>query len=1264
MRPVAPMADCRIGARPFSRSTNRVRRGFGLVVAALAVVPTLAATPANPAEAATAADDDGQETVEALTAELDAASGGVLTVAIDPETELVSLLGSTAGTALTDASDAAPEDVATDFVDDYGAMFGDDSELLVDRVAEGLDGTTAVRFRQHIDGVPVLAGEVAVQLDPDGRVLSASGESVAELDADVDTTPTVTADEASATAIAMTAKDEGIDSAALTASDPQLVIYDPQLIGAADVSSIELVWHVDVATALHDVERMVLIDAADGTVTLEFSTREDAGITVCDNANNDTLDEGCVPARVARTEATSAPTGNVDVDRAYEHTRSTLAFYSEVLGRDSVDDLGMRIVSTVNYCPAERNCVTSPYRNAFWNGLQMVFGTGYAAADDVVAHELSHGLTQYTSGLFYYAESGAINESMSDVFGELIDQSDSTGGVDPDADKWLLGEQLPNGALRSMKTPSAPPANRSAAPDRMRSTFFSGSRSDAHGVHINSGVGNKAAFLITDGGTFNGQTVVGLGSFKAAQIYYRVQTSFLGPGSDYLDLYGALQQACISLIGGPAGITAVDCQQVTKAVTATEMHLAPVTAGARLTAPVCNAGAIAGETLFSDDMESGLGKWVTSASHPEARWGSYTGSSQSGTHSLHGPDVAVGPSSAPNRSTTSSLRMAAGLSIPIGTSYLRFDHSFNLEGNAGNTRFYDGGVVEYSIDGNNGPWVDAGSTLGIVNGYTGTLPVNNTLGSRPAFSGTSPGYQTTRIDLSSLAGRTNVMFRFRIGTDETVGADGWFVDDVSVHRCGQPAPPTEPRSASVSFADGTATVRWLAPASTGFPALTGYVVTPYVDGVAQTAIETNSTATTLTTTVTTTPPMREGARHTFTVAARNAVGVGPAALATGRFLTAIGPARLFDTRPGESPSALRAVAKAKVGGATVLEMNVAGLAGLTPAAGIAAVSLNVTATGASVPGFVTVFPCGTRPPVSNVNFAAGDTVPNAVIAPVSASGSICFFANTPVDLVVDINGWFSIAPGYTAAGPARVLDTRAGESPTALRAVPKTRVGGTSLLQVQESDLPGLTPTSDVSAVSLNVTATGAGVPGFVTVSPCGIRPSSSSLNFGAGETVANATIAPVSGGGDICIFSNTPVDVVVDINGWFSDDPGFTPSGPARVLDTRPGQSPDAVRAVSKVPVGDGNVLQVKVADLADLTPTDGVGAVSLNVTATGAAVPGFVTVYPCTTLGQVSNLNFGAGDTIANAVIAPVSASGMICIFANTPTDVIVDINGWFVA
>ncbi|MEO8267334.1 MAG: hypothetical protein ABI706_17680 [Ilumatobacteraceae bacterium] len=362
-----------------------------------------------------------------------------------------------------------------------------------------------------------------------------------------------------------------------------------------------------------------------------------------------------------------------------------------------------------------------------------------------------------------------------------------------------------------------------------------------------------------------------------------------------------------------------------------------------------------------------------------------------------------------------------------------------------------------------------------------------------------------------------------------------------------------------------------------------------------------------------------------------------------------------------SANALRQVTKAVIGGPVELRVHLTDLPGLVPAAGVSAVSLNVTVTGSSAAGYVTVYACGTRELVSSVNFAAGATVANAVITPLSASGDVCFYSNTTTDVIVDVNGWFATGAAFNAVGPKRVFDTRSGASPDALRAVSKTQVAAAGVLEVQITDLAGFVPAAGVSAVSLNVVVTNPASAGFVTVYPCGTRSLVSSVNYVAGATVANAVIAPVSPSGTVCFYSMASVDLVVDINGWLTAGSGFNPAGPDRVADTRAGESPDALRTVPKSSIGGSNILELKVTDIPGLVPASGVSAVSLNVTAVNPVGAGFITVFSCGVLEEVSSLNFVPGQTVANAVLAPVSTSGSICLYANLATDVVVDINGW---
>jgi Zn-dependent metalloprotease len=266
---------------------------------------------------------------------------------------------------------------------------------------------------------------------------------------------------------------------------------------------------------------------------------------------------------LARSEGDEDPTGIPDVDNAYDYAEDTYRFYSEKHSRDSIDDAGMELISTTRYCPYY-SCESQTYQNAFWNGSQMVYGDGFASADDVVGHELTHGVTDHESHLFYYMQSGAINEALSDIWGEFVDLENGEGNDDPSV-RWLMGEDLPIGAIRNMADPPA-----YGDPDRMGSPNYHCGAWDNGGVHINSGVANKAAYLLTDGDFFNGYTITGLGIEKVAQLFYEAQTNLLTSGSDYQDLANALRQAAVNL-----GFSESDRQQVENAIDATEMDQQP-----------------------------------------------------------------------------------------------------------------------------------------------------------------------------------------------------------------------------------------------------------------------------------------------------------------------------------------------------------------------------------------------------------------------------------------------------------------------------------------------------------------------------------------------------------------------------------------------------------------------------------------------------------------------------------------------------------------
>jgi hypothetical protein len=195
----------------------------------------------------------------------------------------------------------------------------------------------------------------------------------------------------------------------------------------------------------------------------------------------------------------------------------------------------------------------------------------------------------------------------------------------------------------------------------------------------------------------------------------------------------------------------------------------------------------------------------------------------------------------------------------------------------------------------------------------------------------------------------------------------------------------------------------------------------------------------------------------------------------------------------------------------------------------------------------------------------------------------------------------------------------------------------------------------------MNVTVTEPSMPSYLSAFPNDVAaPLASNLNFVPGQTVPNAVISKLGAGGQVCLFTSAATHLVVDAGGYFPTTTVYVPlAAPARLLDSRPG-GPTAdgqLSGTGQRPVG--SVLELPVVNRAGVPATT--ATVALNVTVTGAAGPGYVTVYPC---GQpvplASNLNFVAGQTVPNAVVATVGTGGRVCIFTSAATHLVADVFG----
>jgi Zn-dependent metalloprotease len=521
---------------------------------------------------------------------------GASQLAYNDQTGLLRFIGTMPGQVIPQPEvlppGTSPEAAALSFLGVYGELFGlkdPANELSTLAVESGENGHTYVHFQQTYQDTPVMGGELIVQMDEKQNIASVNGE-VLPTGVSLPSTTAVAADVAIAAAKAAVAKEYGMPEDALTTSEPEVWVYSPAILGSAGDQANRLVWRMEVTPAdLQPVRELVLVDAQKGSVVLSINQIDAAMVRQVYNNENDYTRGLPGSGGIVRAEG-QGETGNADVDRAYDYSGNTYDFYLNVHGRDSLDGLGMSLISTVNYC-FDSFCTGEPNPDSFWNGAQAVFRQGFALTDDIVAHELTHGVTENESNLFNYMQSGAVSESFSDIWGEYIDQTyDGPNDKDTEEYRWYIGEDIPGGAIRNMANPPE-----FGDPDKMSSANYYCGSSDNGGVHRNSGVGNKAAFLITDGGTFNGYNISPIAPIedgiaarieKAAKIFYEVQTHMLTSAADYRDLAEALSQACNNLIG-TSGITSYNCTQVRQAIAAVEMTKQPPSCDAN-EAPVCD----------------------------------------------------------------------------------------------------------------------------------------------------------------------------------------------------------------------------------------------------------------------------------------------------------------------------------------------------------------------------------------------------------------------------------------------------------------------------------------------------------------------------------------------------------------------------------------------------------------------------------------------------------------------------------------------------
>ncbi|NPD06486.1 hypothetical protein HN031_17565 [Nocardioides sp. zg-1308] len=881
------------------------------------------------------------------------------------------------GTSATDATSAAAK--ADTYLDEYATVLGARSDELEQvRVESGPLGWT-VTYTQTYQGVPVFGSGLKANLDKQGDLTSVTGFAAPGLS--LSTTPRRSRDEAAKAAVAiveaappMSDADTAVDTSGLRADGAELVVYRKGSVRGEDGEAV-LAWQVDVSNVTEDsgtVREVLLLDSTSLKPVNRYSRIHEARdrrlLTVTDDGDtpDDVSDDTLAP--VWREGQPLPGSLTQDQQNMVASAGEIYNLYKNMFGRDSFDGEGgtmYMVHNRADRCP-----------NASWNGQYTSFCPG-VYDDDTVGHEWSHAYTDYTSGLIYQWQSGALNESMSDVFGETQDilngredtgegdlgvkrtaglcsrytrgeigatinapasvagdcewavpfqhgpvfdkagvTADVVAGVDPievdaankpigtasdgcsdltnaaavkgkwvyvdrgacilndkvqnavdagatgivvgnitngspaaaggdfpiyglmvdavaagkiksvgavtmtvkdidaaakdDNARWVLSEKSSafGGAIRDMWTPTC-----YGDPGKVSDAEYKCSTEDGGGVHSNSGVPNHAYALAVDGGTYNGQTMAGMGFDKASNIWWRTQSAYLTPTSDFTDLADGLEASCVDLTGKPinkvsladndvqpaAPITAADCAELAKVITATELRAEPVQCDFQpLLDPkapsLCGDGFV-NEVSWSENFEDGLAGWT--ASNEVVFEGGIHEPWQSTSVENHPGKVAFGPAPDEGACTNgagdfSSRDSIASPVIEVGdvlNPKLAFDHSVSTE------LGYDGGNLKVSVNGGSFAAVPAEAYLYNPPTTLTTAAGGNTnpLAGEDAFTGTDggtleSGWGTSVVDLTALgleSGDT-LQMRFDIGRDGCSGVIGWSVDNVRLIDCKLP----------------------------------------------------------------------------------------------------------------------------------------------------------------------------------------------------------------------------------------------------------------------------------------------------------------------------------------------------------------------------------------------------------------------------------------------------------------------------------------------
>ncbi|MEO0723917.1 MAG: M4 family metallopeptidase [Bacteroidota bacterium] len=683
---------------------------------------------------------------------------------------------------------------------------GEDAEFRLLKEDHDVAGNYHLKFQHYYANIPVFDGYFQVHFNAQTQLQGFDGLLLKDMgSAETNLGP----EEAFQRAVAWVSKHYPDTDLQQLETEEELLTWYPEGLVQGKMKQVRLAYEISL-TNREDIREHLIIDAQNGQVITHFSG-------ICQLAHRQ-LFSGNTNSNPIWQDGDVFPGELSDWQQTQIHTSEEVYnFFLNSFGIHSFDALGsdMLMVDQASFL----NCP-----NANWNG----YSTNYCNAissDDVVGHEWGHAYTEFAGHQLFAWQAGAINEAYSDIWGETIDLLNSEENANPlrtdcgDSDRWLIAEEAAalDGAIRDMWNP-----NCTEGPGKVSDPFYQCSDEDFGGVHINSGVVTHAYALLTDGGSYNGYDIAGIGLTKAAHLFWHAQAHYLRRTSDFPQLADALSAAYLDLRGTPLPelslatdfvptfqeLTAADSLSLQQTIAAVELRMAPLcedfASALQPGAPeICLANGYTLTPFFSEEFETGTSGWTLSA-HPDnpESWvpRHWMITDELPNERTGKAAFAVSPAvghcdTFPNNG---GLRLKTPL-IPIpadveGNVYLVFDHYFSLEDGM------DGANVK--VQQNGGSWLRIPPIAFLHNGYNDLLPnaseTDNPLAGDRVWTGADIGsttgtWGTTQINLSVLgveAGES-IRLRWELGTDGCDGWDGWYVDDIHVGSCALAIVPVE-----------------------------------------------------------------------------------------------------------------------------------------------------------------------------------------------------------------------------------------------------------------------------------------------------------------------------------------------------------------------------------------------------------------------------------------------------------------------------------------